>query len=257
MAVEVDARWEPMGAQEYYDYWRAMYSARNNRLLPLYFPLDKQEEDIVIVKLPIVGDENEGEFIISFLFILISLNFIFMFLFVQGYFKLDSYLDPSFMSIIKDPDLWCKEMGKFAHAQKGFNYARAPPLPRSTRVSEPTELTSSRLQFHPTVIVLCCSTFHASHLLSSISSTVLKETAESISVSSTVLKEEENTSLVEGSSGDLEEDRLESAATNLQPGSDTCIAREELLDQKDLVKLQAVIRGHLEAAHASRPKQIR
>jgi hypothetical protein len=37
---------------------------------------------------------------------------------------LDSYLDPSFMSIIKDPDLWCKEMGKFAHAQKGFNYAR-------------------------------------------------------------------------------------------------------------------------------------
>jgi hypothetical protein len=28
------------------------------------------------------------------------------------------------MSIIKDPDLWCKEMGKFAQAQKGFNYAR-------------------------------------------------------------------------------------------------------------------------------------
>jgi hypothetical protein len=27
-------------------------------LLPLYFPLDKQEEEIVIVKLPIVGDEN-------------------------------------------------------------------------------------------------------------------------------------------------------------------------------------------------------
>jgi hypothetical protein len=31
MAVEVDVRWEPMGAQEYYDYWRAMYSARSNR----------------------------------------------------------------------------------------------------------------------------------------------------------------------------------------------------------------------------------
>jgi hypothetical protein len=31
MAVEVDARWEPMGAQEYYDYWRAMYNARGNR----------------------------------------------------------------------------------------------------------------------------------------------------------------------------------------------------------------------------------
>uniref|UniRef100_A0A804Q788 Nucleic acid binding n=1 Tax=Zea mays TaxID=4577 RepID=A0A804Q788_MAIZE len=32
MAVEVDARWEPMGALEYYDYWRAMYSARSNSL---------------------------------------------------------------------------------------------------------------------------------------------------------------------------------------------------------------------------------
>jgi hypothetical protein len=31
MAVEVDARWEPMGAQEYYYYWRAMYNARGNR----------------------------------------------------------------------------------------------------------------------------------------------------------------------------------------------------------------------------------
>ena len=27
-------------------------------MLPLYFPLDKQEEAIVIVKLPNVGDEN-------------------------------------------------------------------------------------------------------------------------------------------------------------------------------------------------------
>jgi hypothetical protein len=31
MAVEVDARWEPMGAQEYYDYWHAMYSTRSNK----------------------------------------------------------------------------------------------------------------------------------------------------------------------------------------------------------------------------------
>jgi hypothetical protein len=30
MAMEVDARWEPMGAHEYYDYWRAMYNARGN-----------------------------------------------------------------------------------------------------------------------------------------------------------------------------------------------------------------------------------
>jgi hypothetical protein len=52
---------------------------------------------------------------------------------------------------------------------------------------------------------------------------LIEEVDESISVSSTVLKEEENTSLVEGSSRDPEEDHLESAATNLQPGSDTCI----------------------------------
>ncbi|PWZ52695.1 hypothetical protein Zm00014a_027266 [Zea mays] len=31
---------------------------KNSWLLPLYFPLDKQEEAIVIVKLPNVGDEN-------------------------------------------------------------------------------------------------------------------------------------------------------------------------------------------------------
>ncbi|KAL5657637.1 hypothetical protein ACJX0J_030800, partial [Zea mays] len=149
MAVEVDARWEPMGALEYYDYWRAMYSARNMQTILKLNPLHKQEEEIVIVKLPIVGDENEGEFIISFLFILISLNFIFMFLFVEvnifkGYFKSDSYLDPSFMSIIKDPDLWCKEMGKFAQAQKGFSYASAP-----TRTSDPP-LESSNFAFPPT-----------------------------------------------------------------------------------------------------------
>jgi hypothetical protein len=64
-------------------------------------------------------------------------------------------------------------------------------------VSEPTELASSRLQFHPTVI-LCCSTFHASHILSSISSTVLKEADESISVSSTVLKRRKTPHLLKG-----------------------------------------------------------
>ncbi|ONM12557.1 Protein IQ-DOMAIN 32 [Zea mays] len=84
---------------------------------------------------------------------------------------------------------------------------------------------------------------------------LIEEADESISVSSTVLKEEENTSLVEGSSGDPEEDHLESAATNLQPRSDTCIAREELLNQKDLVKLQAVIRGHLVRKQASESLQ--
>jgi hypothetical protein len=38
---------------------------------------------------------------------------------------LDSYLDPSFMSLIKDPDLRRKEQWeKSSQAQKGFNYAR-------------------------------------------------------------------------------------------------------------------------------------
>ena len=46
-------------------------------------------------------------------------------LFNRGTFKLDSYLDPSFMSLIKDPDLRRKEQWeKSSQAQKGFNYAR-------------------------------------------------------------------------------------------------------------------------------------
>ncbi|XP_066344739.1 protein IQ-DOMAIN 32-like [Miscanthus floridulus] len=84
---------------------------------------------------------------------------------------------------------------------------------------------------------------------------LIEEPDETISVSSTGPKQGENTSLVEGSSADPEEDHLESAATNLQPGSGTCIAREELLNQKDLVKLQAVIRGHLVRKQASESLQ--
>ncbi|CAD6261877.1 unnamed protein product [Miscanthus lutarioriparius] len=83
---------------------------------------------------------------------------------------------------------------------------------------------------------------------------LIEEPDDSISVSSTGVKEE-NTPLVEGSCSDPEEDHLESAATNLQPGSGTCIAREELLNQKDLVKLQAVIRGHLVRKQASESLQ--
>lgn len=52
---------------------------------------------------------------------------------------------------------------------------------------------------------------------------LIEEPGETVSVSSAGPKEEENVSLVEGSSADPEEDHLESAATNLQPGSGTCI----------------------------------
>ncbi|CAL5024908.1 unnamed protein product [Urochloa decumbens] len=80
---------------------------------------------------------------------------------------------------------------------------------------------------------------------------LIEKPTESISVSSTVPEHEETTSLVEGSSADPEEDHLESSATDLQPSSVTYIAREELLDQKDLVKLQAVVRGRLVRKQAS------
>jgi hypothetical protein len=52
---------------------------------------------------------------------------------------------------------------------------------------------------------------------------LIEEPDETISVSSTGPKQGENTSLVEGSSADPEEDHLDSAATNLQPVSGTCI----------------------------------
>lgn len=84
---------------------------------------------------------------------------------------------------------------------------------------------------------------------------LIEEQDETISVSSTGPKQGESTSLVEGSNADPEEDHLESAATNLQPGSGTCILREELLNEKDLVKLQAVIRGHLVRKQASESLQ--
>ncbi|CAL5070577.1 unnamed protein product [Urochloa decumbens] len=80
---------------------------------------------------------------------------------------------------------------------------------------------------------------------------LIEKPTESISVSSTVPEQEETTSLVEGGSADPEEDHLESAATDLQPSSGTYIAREELLNQKDLVKLQAVVRGRLVRKQAS------
>jgi hypothetical protein len=74
---------------------------------------------------------------------------------------------------------------------------------------------------------------------------LIEKPTESISVASTEPEQEETASLVEGSSADCEEDHLQSAATDLQPDSGTSIARQELLNQKDLVKLQAIVRGRL------------
>ncbi|XP_051206256.1 uncharacterized protein [Lolium perenne] len=112
------------------------------RLLPLYFPRDKQEEEIAVSKLPAdVGDEN-GETVIDERKIRIrplpagatdrtvataslDLPLDSGLASKRGTFKLDSYLDPSFMSLIKDPDLRRKEQWeKSSQAQKGFNYSR-------------------------------------------------------------------------------------------------------------------------------------
>ncbi|KQK23624.1 hypothetical protein BRADI_1g75010v3 [Brachypodium distachyon] len=113
------------------------------RLLPLYFPRDKQEEVIASVKLPAdVGDEN-GEPIIDERKIRIKtlpaeatnskyavsppadIPLAGSGLTRRRNSKLDSYLDPAFMSIIKDPDLRRKEQWeKSAQASKGFNCAK-------------------------------------------------------------------------------------------------------------------------------------
>ncbi|KAF0889938.1 hypothetical protein E2562_034336 [Oryza meyeriana var. granulata] len=114
------------------------------RLLPLYFPRDKKEEEIASLKLPAdVGDEN-GETIIDERKIRIkplpagsAINKSAAPAPVdiplsdsvltrrRNSFKLDSYLDPAFMSIIKDPDLRRKEQWeKSVQANKGFNWAK-------------------------------------------------------------------------------------------------------------------------------------
>uniref|UniRef100_A0A0D9VPM3 Macro domain-containing protein n=1 Tax=Leersia perrieri TaxID=77586 RepID=A0A0D9VPM3_9ORYZ len=126
------------------------------RLLPLYFPRDKNEEEIASLKLPAdVGDEN-GETIIDERKIRIkplpagaAINKTSAPAPVdspfpdseltrrRNSFKLDSYLDPAFMSIIKDPDVRRKEQWeKSVQANKGFNWAKllgfgdlgSPPL---------------------------------------------------------------------------------------------------------------------------------
>uniref|UniRef100_A0A2N9J659 Macro domain-containing protein n=1 Tax=Fagus sylvatica TaxID=28930 RepID=A0A2N9J659_FAGSY len=110
------------------------------RLLPLYFPRDKHEEEVAISKLPAdVGDEN-GETIIDERKIRIKplpkktvpkppqapeLPVSDVGLARRNSSHLDSYLDPAFMSLIKDPDQRRKEQWeKTAQAQRGWNCAK-------------------------------------------------------------------------------------------------------------------------------------
>ncbi|KZV14625.1 hypothetical protein F511_41956 [Dorcoceras hygrometricum] len=111
------------------------------RLLPLYFPRDKHEEEIAISKLPAdVGDEN-GETVIDERKIRIkplpnliksgsaqiSTDFPVsdIGLARQNSSYLDSYLDPAFMSLIKDPDQRRREQWqKAAQARSGWNLAK-------------------------------------------------------------------------------------------------------------------------------------
>lgn len=114
------------------------------RLLPLYFPRDKHEEEIAISKLPAdVGDEN-GETTIDERKIRItaipaasvavprpiltsedvSANNLALTIRRKNSY-IDSLLDPSFMSLSKDPDQRRKEQWeKVAHAQAGWSCAK-------------------------------------------------------------------------------------------------------------------------------------
>eukprot|EP01018_Ginkgo_biloba_P036517 Gb_02659 [translate_table: standard] len=114
------------------------------KLLPLYFPRDKHEEEIAISKLPAdVGDEN-GETIIDERKIRISAlpaasiaspkaqpssqdvsvnNLALTIRRNSSY--IDSLVDPSFMSLSKDPDQRRKEQWeKVAQAQAGWSCAK-------------------------------------------------------------------------------------------------------------------------------------
>ncbi|KAI3452884.1 hypothetical protein Pfo_009547 [Paulownia fortunei] len=113
------------------------------RLLPLYFPRDKLEEEVAISKLPAdVGDEN-GETAIDERKIRIKplpnlkktvprspqtstdLPVSDIGLTRRNSTYLDSYLDPAFMSLIKDPDQRRREQWeKAAQARNGWNCAK-------------------------------------------------------------------------------------------------------------------------------------
>ncbi|XP_038994226.1 protein GDAP2 homolog [Hibiscus syriacus] len=110
------------------------------RLLPLYFPRDKHEEVVAISKLPAdVGDEN-GETIIHERQIRIKtlpkktipkpaqasaeLPVSDVGLVQRNSSYLDTYLDPAFMSLMKDPDQRHQEQWeKTAQARGGWNFA--------------------------------------------------------------------------------------------------------------------------------------
>ncbi|XP_058088592.1 uncharacterized protein LOC131235424 isoform X2 [Magnolia sinica] len=114
------------------------------RLLPLYFPRDKHEEEVALSKLPAdVGDEN-GETIIDERKIRIRplpavsaaipkpptapvdlpVSNVGLTL-RRNSSSLDSYLDPAFMSLTKDPDQRRKEqLEKKAQTQSGWNCAK-------------------------------------------------------------------------------------------------------------------------------------
>ncbi|EFJ30302.1 hypothetical protein SELMODRAFT_91055 [Selaginella moellendorffii] len=109
------------------------------RLLPLYFPRDKYEEDVASVKLPAdVGDEN-GETIITERKIRISAlpssewapssleNGInnYRAVAVKRNESLDALVDPAFMSMTKDPDQRRQEQWeKIAQAQGGWAWMK-------------------------------------------------------------------------------------------------------------------------------------
>ncbi|XP_078428269.1 appr-1-p processing enzyme family protein [Wolffia australiana] len=114
------------------------------RLLPLYFPRDKHEEEIALSKLPAdVGDEN-GETVIDERKIRIKplpaipavtlkspSSEMELPLSDSGTvvkrtpFQFDSLLDPAFLSLIKDPDQRRKEeWERAAQSQGGFNCAK-------------------------------------------------------------------------------------------------------------------------------------
>ncbi|KAG5059520.1 hypothetical protein JHK87_000549 [Glycine soja] len=113
------------------------------RLLPLYFPRDKQEEEMALSKLPAdVGEEN-GETVIDERKIRIKplpkkkvskeskpaeapvdlpVSDVGSVRRTSSY--LDTYLDPAFMSLIKDPDeRRLEQWEKTVQAQRGWNFA--------------------------------------------------------------------------------------------------------------------------------------
>ncbi|XP_042454123.1 protein GDAP2 homolog [Zingiber officinale] len=115
------------------------------RLLPLYFPRDKHEEEIAVSKLPTdVGDENGGTVIderkirikplpapsvskasTSTISLDPPFSDVGLTLRCQNPISLESYLDPTFMSLIKDPDQRRKErQEKVAETQNDFNCAK-------------------------------------------------------------------------------------------------------------------------------------